>query len=54
MSGRERESGADPALSVEPDAGLDLTTPKSGPGPKPRVGRLADCTIQVPHFVGFE
>lgn len=36
---RERESGADSLLSVEPGTGLDLTTPRSSPEPKSRVGR---------------
>jgi len=33
----ERESQADCLLSAEPDAGLDPTTPRSRPEPKPRV-----------------
>lgn len=39
-----RESQADAMLSMEPDAGLSLTTVKSRPELKPRVGGLADCT----------
>jgi len=45
---RERETQADAVLSAEPDAGLDLTTLRSGPEPKLRVGRLTDCATQVP------
>ena len=35
-------------LNVEPDLGLDLTTLRSRPGPKLRVGLLADWAPQVP------
>jgi len=46
---RERESQAD---AIQPNAGLDPTTMRSRPEPKPRVGHLTDCTTQVPpdHF----
>ena len=37
------------ALGMEPDMGLDLTSLRSGPEPKPRVGCLTDCATQVPH-----
>ena len=35
-------------LSTEPDVGLNLTTMRSQPEPKPRVPPLTDCTIQAP------
>ena len=37
---RETESEADSPLSLKPDAGLDLTTLRSLPEPKSRVGCL--------------
>ena len=43
----ERESPTHSALSMEPDEGMDLTTPKSVPEPKSGVTRLTDCTTQV-------
>jgi len=35
-------------LSTEPDRGLGLTTPRSRPEPKPRVGCSTDFTTQMP------
>ena len=46
--GRGKESQVDSKLSMQPDAGLDLTILKSGPKPKTRVGHLTDCATQVP------
>ena len=43
----KRQSQADSALSTELYAGLNLTTPRSGPEPKPRVGLSTDCGTQV-------
>lgn len=45
---RETKSLADSPLSTEPHTGLDPTTLRSGPEPKPRVGCLPDCTTQAP------
>ena len=39
---RERESQADSILSMEPNIVLDLTTLKSQPELKPRVGHLTN------------
>ena len=49
----ERESQADSLLSVEPDSGLDPTTTRSQPEPKPRVRRLTDFTTQAPLHLYF-
>ena len=38
----ERESKADSLLNVESNIGLQLTTLRSWPEPKPRVGRFTD------------
>ena len=38
--GKERESEADSVLSIEPDAGLKLTAPRSPPEPKLKSQRL--------------
>ena len=38
----ERESQADSIPGTEPDAGLDLTTLRSQPEPKPRVRHSTD------------
>jgi len=46
---RERESYAGSTPSVEPDAGLDLTTLR-WPEPKSRVRRLTDWAAQRPNF----
>lgn len=45
---KERKSQADSALSVEPHAGLSLTTLRSCPEQKPRVGCITYWTTQVP------
>jgi len=45
---KERESQADSALGAEPTVGLSLTTLRSQPELKPRVGRLTDGAIQHP------
>ena len=39
---RERETAADPVLSVEVNVGLDLKTLRSRPELNPRVGGLTD------------
>lgn len=48
---RERESWGDSVLSTKPDAGLDLTPPKSSPELKPRVWnqelKPRDCATQA-------
>ena len=44
----ERESQADSTLSTEPDMGLGLTTLRSWPGWKPRVGSSTNWATQVP------
>ena len=44
----ERESQADSVLSMGHNMGLDLTTPKSGPEPKPTVRYLTNWATQVP------
>lgn len=44
----KRESQADSVPSMEPDIGLNLMRLRSLPEPKPRVGRLIDCTTQEP------
>ena len=44
---REKKSQADSVLSTEPEAGLDLTTLRLGPEPKPRVKCSTDCAIQA-------
>ena len=49
---RGRESQADSTLSMEPNAGLDITL-KSGPEPKPRVRGLTDYATQVPLIEQF-
>lgn len=36
----EKESQSASTLSAEPDVGLDLTTLRSWPKPKPRIGHL--------------
>lgn len=36
-------------LRMEPEAGLGLTTLRSKPEPKSRVGQLTDQATQVPH-----
>ena len=43
----ERESQADSLLNAEPDAGLELTTLRSRPELKPRVGHLMDRATQL-------
>ena len=48
-----RESQADSALSLESDAGLDTTTLRSWPEPKPRVRHLTDGATQVPLLYFF-
>ena len=45
----KRESPADSPLSAEPEAGLNLTTLRSGPEPKSRVRHLTGCITQAPH-----
>lgn len=45
---RARDSQADSPLSEEPDAGLDLMTPRSRAELKPRVGHLIDFASQEP------
>jgi len=52
--GRERKRERIPSrlcvgLSTEPDAGLDLTTLRSRPEQKPRVGRLTDSHPGAPN-----
>lgn len=46
----EWDGGAERALShsAQPDTGLNLTTLSSWPELKLRVGRLTDCTPQMP------
>ena len=44
----ERESQADPALTMEPITGLSLMILKSQPEPKPKVGPLTHWTTQAP------
>ena len=44
---REREIQADSALKVEPDAGLDLTTPRSGLSPNQELDVITDYATQV-------
>ena len=44
---RERESQDNSVLSVEPNEGLDLTTLRSQPEPKPRVQCPANCATKV-------
>lgn len=46
--GKEKDSEADCALSMEPDVGPDPTTTRSWPVLKPTVGRLAFWATQVP------
>ena len=41
---------SDSMLSTEPDTALELTTPRSPPESKPRVGCLTDCATQAPLF----
>ena len=50
--GKGRESQANSSLSNETNMGLNLTTLRSGPELKPRVGCPTDCATQVPliHF----
>ena len=50
----ERESQADSVPSTEPNAGLHLTTLRSWPEPKSRVGRLTDWATQVPPVFYFK
>ena len=50
-TGRGRK--ADPLLNVEPDKGLNLTTLRSQPEPKPRVRHLTNGVIQEPLFLFF-
>jgi len=45
--GKERESEADSMLSAEPNAGLDPTTPRPQPDPKPSVRRSTVCATQA-------
>ena len=40
--GKKKESQADSELSMVPHGGLDLSTVRSQPEPKLRVGRLTD------------
>ena len=49
VSGAEEERLPSRILwSVEPHMGLSLTTLRSAPEPKPRVGYSTNCTTQVP------
>lgn len=51
--GTEREGDSIPSrlpLITEPEVGLDLTTLRSGPKPKPRVGYSTDYATTRPHF----
>jgi len=45
---RETESQAGSELSTEPDTKLDLTTLRSRPDPKPKIGHLTNCSTQTP------
>ena len=45
---RERETQADSELSTEPIVRLNLTTLRSEPGPKSRIGPLTNWAIQAP------
>ena len=45
---RGRDSPSRLVLSVEPEAGLYLTTLRSRPKPKSTVGRSNNCTTEVP------
>ena len=49
--GTERVLGSTPSL--EPDSGLDLTTVRSRPEPKSRVGYLTDRATQAPQLISF-
>lgn len=51
--GREREPQADSALSRAPDTGLDLTTMRSRPEPKSRVGHFTNGATQEPPALIF-
>ena len=43
---RERKSQADSMLGAQPDAELDLTTPRSQLELKPQIGCLINCVTQ--------
>lgn len=54
MEGKHRESISGRRLAeLEPDAGLDLTTPRSPPEPKPRVRRVTDGGSHTPSRARF-
>ena len=50
VRGRGRETSVDSALSVEPNVGLDLMTPRSQCELKPRVRHSTNCAMQVPRL----